>query len=58
MNKEKSKMNYVYSIESVIKDINEHISPESRTEWIEMAKKKREELNDTEWNHWVNDFIP
>lgn len=51
-------MNYVYSIESVIKDINEHISPESRTDWIEMAKKKREELNDTEWNHWVNDFIP
>lgn len=51
-------MNYVYSIESVIKEINKYVSPESRTEWIEMAKKKREELNDIDWNHWVNDFIP
>ena len=51
-------MNYVYSIESVIEDINKYVSPESRTEWIEMAKKKREELNDEDWNHWVNNFIP
>ena len=34
-------MNYVYSIESVIKDINTHISSESRTQWIEMAKKEK-----------------
>ena len=25
---------------------------------LKWQKKKREELNDTEWNHWVNDFIP
>ena len=51
-------MNYVYSIESVIKDINKYIIPEERIRWIEFAKKKREELNDIDWNHWVNEYIP